>query len=497
MIKEYLRKKKAQWAMEAARAEHVARLYEAAQPSENRSIPRDIRGPNSAIEAAGTSLRRWGRYLDENHDLVIGLIKDLVINTVGGLQLEPMGKSITGKVNGNIQKFNDQLAEDWRIWCDHPTLDGRFNFQKSINLLCRSYYRDGEALERHYIGRSFDHPNELGLPYSFQPMEADFLPHGYNDDKANILNGIQYNALDQETAFYLYKDHPGELNVAIQYFNNLVAVPADQITFIFHTNRLGAGRGISILHGVITRLDDLKDLEESERLRARFAASQVAAITRGPEYDGDPTTANDNRAFIQGEGITVFDQFGVGEKFDFFNSNTPNDKMPEHNRDQIKRIAAGTGGLASNIARDYSGTYSSQRQELVTHVLYKLDAQQDFIGHAIERRGAIWRNFLDAELQYNKRLSVPKTLDIRSLYNPLITVYPTPWIDPQKETEAFIKQNESGLTPKTYIMRSMGYNPRHVEQEFEKEWAKQEQLNDNEQETETEAESNDNSEAET
>ncbi|MCO5759963.1 MAG: phage portal protein, partial [Chromatiaceae bacterium] len=68
----------------------LSRLYEAAQTSNYR--PRRGSGASSdaVIQQANTRLREFGRYLDENHDLAVGVLNDLVANIVGtGVGIEP------------------------------------------------------------------------------------------------------------------------------------------------------------------------------------------------------------------------------------------------------------------------------------------------------------------------------------------------------------------------------------------------------------------------
>ncbi|NHV87550.1 phage portal protein, partial [Escherichia coli] len=85
-------------------------------------------------------------------------------------------------------------------------------------------------------------------------------------------------------------------------------------------------RGISLLHGVITRLADIKDYEESERVAARIAAALSFYIKRGDGASGDeaefsePGTA---RNFDIAPGM-IFDELRPGEDLGMVESNRPN-----------------------------------------------------------------------------------------------------------------------------------------------------------------------------
>lgn len=54
-------------------------------------------------------------------------------------------------------------------------------------------------------------------------------------------------------------------------------------------DRLHQYRGMSELSSVITRLEDLKDFEESERIAAKVAASLTAYVKRNDAYTAGGT----------------------------------------------------------------------------------------------------------------------------------------------------------------------------------------------------------------
>ncbi|MFK5131516.1 phage portal protein, partial [Glaesserella parasuis] len=113
------------------------------------------------------------------------------------------------------------------------------------------------------------------------------------------------------------------------------------------------------------RLADLKDYEESERVAARIAAALTMYIKKGDPALFDPDdVSKENRYFDIAPGQVV-DDLKPGEDIGLINSNRPNTNLESFRNGQLRATAAGTRSSYSSIARDYNGTYSSQRQELV------------------------------------------------------------------------------------------------------------------------------------
>ena len=67
------------WAANRARARAQIKMYEAVMPSRLQKAKREGRSADNALGGAGQSLREQARWLDENHDLVIGLLDKLEI----------------------------------------------------------------------------------------------------------------------------------------------------------------------------------------------------------------------------------------------------------------------------------------------------------------------------------------------------------------------------------------------------------------------------------
>jgi capsid protein len=96
------------------------------------------------VFAAGQSLREQARWLDENHDLVIGLFDKMEDRVIGahGIHVEPQPLDLEGNLHSD---FAGQLSALWAEWSVRPEVTGMFTRPEAERLLLRSALRDGEV----------------------------------------------------------------------------------------------------------------------------------------------------------------------------------------------------------------------------------------------------------------------------------------------------------------------------------------------------------------
>ena len=445
----------------------VQRTYEAAQISRFRKQPIQSQSADASVDLAGPRLRAWARYLDENHDIATGILNTLTDNIVGcGVTVEPMVASKTGKPN---ERINDQLREAWEEWTENPEVTGEMTMAEVERLTCRSWLRDGEVLVQKVMGAVAGLEHLGGIPFSLELIESDYLPHDLNDQSLGIVHGVQKNAWGRPRNYYLYKDHPGNNGIyGLGQYGSLFpsvedtkAVSADRILHIKFARRIKQTRGVTCLHSVITRLDDIKDFEESERIKARVQAAFTTVITK-PEASTPPTNADGDRTFEMSSGM-VFDGLNPGEDITSIEATSPTALLKDYRAEMLRAVAAGPGTSYSSISKDYNGTYSAQRQELVESQPAYRRLREYFIA-AFTR--PVYRAFVDMAIVSGK-VSVPRTMTPRALYAADFGTVAMPWIDPEKEAKAIQLLLEIGLESKSAAIRARGKNPRMVKEQIE------------------------------
>lgn len=437
----------------ALERQHLQRFYEAAA----QSYYRPYRGGNTSadrvIDQTRNRIRDHARYLDENYDLVVGVLDDLTTNIVGsGISVEPLARYQNGEL---ATELNQQIAELWQEFWEWPDVTSELSGDELDQLLCRSWLRDGEVFLQHIYGNRTDANYRTRIPYMLEALESDFVPYELNSE--NIVHGIQKNAWRQPVGYYVYKYHPGD------YFGGgreVKFVNAERITHLKFVRRLHQTRGISVLHAVMTRIDDIKDYEESERIAARIAAAFTGYIRRNGEYEApilDNGEEPEVREFRMEPGF-IFDNLQPGEDVGTIKSDRPSTNLEPFRDGQVRGVAAGTGTRFSPIARNYNGSYSAQRQELVEG-----DRRYDglFTAYKHQCKLPVWHRFIDI-LLVSGLVKIASNINKATLYKPECRRPSTPWIDPAKEARAFEIFLKAGLKSRQQIIRDMNGKPIEV-----------------------------------
>jgi lambda family phage portal protein len=208
---------------------------------------------------------------------------------------------------------------------------------------------------------------------------------------------------------------------------------------------------------VITRLEDIKDYEESERVAAKIAAMLTAYVKKGTSDLYNPDAQTDPREIAFKPGM-VIDDLAIGEEIGLVDSKRPNPNLITFRQGQLRAVAAGLGASNSSISKDYNGSYSSQRQELVEQWVHYACMTDDFVGQFLQ---PIWEMFVAvADLSG----VVPKPADIKAGTedDAVYLAQSMPWIDPLKEALGFAALVRAGFASEIEVIRKRGGNPHDV-----------------------------------
>ena len=450
------------WAARRLRSQLQFNAYEAAMPSRTRKMKKESRGANQAVFAAGASLREQARWLDENHDLAIGILDKLEERVVGarGIQVEPQPLTFDGKVH---EEFAATLSALWERWAEAPDVTGTYTLAEAERLALRSALRDGEVFLQLIKGNAAGVIHTTQVPFAFQLLEADFVPLTMTSaDYGNTtVQGIDLNPWGRPVGYHIYKYHPQSGLGTTQ----TIRLPADRILHLAMRKRLHQVRGVSFFHGILSRLAEVKEYEDSERVQARIAASLGFWIKRGDASIWDDggsdfkAPENDSRLFEMNPGM-IYDGLAPGEELKMLESGRPNARMADFRNGQLRAVAAGTRSGYSSISRDYNGTYSAQRQELVESFEGYAVLQDWFVARVARPLYRSWMQMLKLS-----GTEIPPDVDPDSLFNAIYMAPVMPWIDPQKESEAWKTQIRGGTATEAEWVRARGASPRAVKQQ--------------------------------
>lgn len=439
------------------------RAHEAAGPSRLRKGYADRLGPNGIVQQGALQLRASTRHGVRNHDVLRGILRTMVNNIVGpnGIGIEPQPRRFDGTIH---EEYAADLRKMHSLWAKRPEVQGRYTFGMSQRMMGRAWVRDGEAFSQDVIGNVPGLEHGSKLPYSLELFEADYVPLDFNDPARNIVQGIERNAWGRPRAYWIYKGNPLENLVPLTTDRStLKRVDAARIRHIAFLDHIGQARGITEFASILTRMDDIKDYEESERIAAKVAASLTAYVKKvSPDgYDPAQVVNKDEQGRPIGRDLQmtpgmIVDDLLVGEEIGLIDSKRPNPNVVTFRQGQLRAAAAGIGASYSSIAKSYDGTFSAQRQELVEQWVNYAILADEFVGAWVQ---PVWETEV-AVANVSGVLPIPRDVDPETADDALFTAQAMPWIDPYKEALAYVILSRAGFASEVEILRKRGVNPR-------------------------------------
>ncbi|ELO3213608.1 phage portal protein, partial [Escherichia coli] len=353
------------------------------------------------------SLREQARFLDINHDLVIGVFDKLEERVIGakGITVEPHPVLKNGKIAAELAADIRRL---WAEWSVSPDVTGQYTRPMLERLLLRTWLRDGEVFAQMVSGAANGLKRSAGVPFWLEAMEPDFVPMR-SDESAGLNQGVFLDEWGRPKKYLVYKSYPVS---GIQ--SDTKEIAADKMIHLKFTRRLHQTRGASMLSGVMVRISALKEYEDAELTAARIAAALGLYIRKGDgqDYDDQGADKKEEREVHITPGI-IYDDLRKGEDIGMVKSDRPNPNLENFRNGQLRAVAAGSRLSFSSTARNYNGTYSSQRQELVESTDGYLILQDCFIGAVTRPVYRAWLNMVVAA----GLLKIPSGLDMKTLYN--------------------------------------------------------------------------------
>lgn len=439
-------------ALQRAHARAVLARYDAATPSRTRPHRKmDGGSAEVVVQRDAATIRSLARTLERDHDLVRGAMGVAVRNIVGpnGISVEPQPRRGNDDIDDD---FARQLLNLWRDWTRHPEVTRTLDWVEAQHLACRAWLRDGEVFGQHVEGpvATLDHGTQV--PYSIELLEPDFVPLDHHDDSRGVFAGIERNDWGRPIAFYVHRRHPG--GFLRQLTADLKRVPAERMLHVAVRDRFSGLRGISILASVITRLEDLKDYEESERVAARMGAAIAAFIKRSPDMQWTPPADFDplKPRNIRMRAGMLIDDLLPGEELDMLDPSRPNPNLGTFRDDQLRAVSAGTDIGYSSLSRSYNGTYSAQRQELVEQWSAYQVATQHFTARFVR---PVWERFVSVAIA-SGQIRVPAGIRPETVAQADFKGPPMPWIDPLKEGTALRLLTRTGIRSLQQIIGERG-----------------------------------------
>lgn len=256
---------------------HLLRAYDGASKgrgtdgwtTSNKAADAEI-GPAQAL------LRDRMRDLVRNNPTAAKATSSLITHMVG-VGIRPRAK--TG--NPDKDKLINDLFEEWSKQCD---ADGRTDFYGQQALALRLMIEGGESVT---LQRPRRRQDGLKVPLQIQIIEGDHIDSSKNqttDDGGTIRYGIQYDVIGRRKAYWLFPDHPGDLNPIIGRSMASAPVDARRVIHLFERQRTQS-RGVPWGTPALRHLRDIDDWANAELVRKKMEACQVGIVFGSGEED--------------------------------------------------------------------------------------------------------------------------------------------------------------------------------------------------------------------
>ncbi|QDQ24940.1 phage portal protein [Chitinimonas arctica] len=298
-------------------------------------------GPTSSVLGNLASLRSRSRAAYRNDPYACSSVDRIVSNTIG-TGIAPKPKHADPTIRALLQEL-------WDDWVEESDADGATDFYGQQALVCRTVEVAGECFVRLRPRKLSD---GLAVPLQLQVLEPEFVPHTKHELTANgnvIRAGIEFNAIGQRAAYWMYRAHPGEGATPTSAYNDLVRIPADQVLHIRDVQRAGQLRGVPGLASVLVRLKHLDEFEDAVLFRQEVA-NLFAGFIRKPAPDDPPLGADGlpldqpgDFAPMVGLEPGTMQELLPGEEVEFSTPPDAGNNYGDYIRQQLQAVAAGRG----------------------------------------------------------------------------------------------------------------------------------------------------------
>ena len=406
--------------------------------------------PNSAAGPYLSRLVARSRDLVRNAPYARSAVQKIASNTVG--------TGLRTKIRLKDERRRAEALALWQAWSGTPECDsgGLLDLPGIQDLTMQEVPEAGEFLIRRRWRRSTD---QLAVPMQLELLEAEFLDITKDEELSGgrrIVQGVEFDELGRRVAYWLHREHPGEVG-GLRGFQDPIRVRARDVIHVLRVERAGQVRGVPWGASCALRLKDLDDYFDAQLLRQKIAACFTGFVkTPSPDSMPSPTGA-------EGEESTAVSTPGLSSRilpgalqhlppgWDIELSKPPGvDSIQEYSAQTLREIAAGFGVSYEVLSGDYSQlNFSSGRMGWIEFHRNVTRWQRLMVIPQLCQR--IWLWFLEAAIVAGKLPDEP------------IPVSWTPprreMIDPVKETAAMKLAIRNGLMTVSEALMMLGQDP--------------------------------------
>lgn len=389
------------------------------------------------------------REIERNSGIGRAIINAIVRNDVGrGIRPRPaIDAERLGINDEQASEYRDFLLEQWQCFVREAPSDERGTIYDQQALVDRRRFVDGDCLTRI---TSTDRPNRR-FRTAVEVVECDRIrtPHRFSD-RPGIRDGVVRGRGDQAVAFWVTREHPGDLGLAflggefrfsrVPVWDNGIKVGSFSASRI----RPGQTRGEPALAPVLTSLRHFDKYIEAELVAKRIESCLTGFIERQPQF-GTPPSQSSGSTEIEWEP-GVFKELPPGGKAHIVNPVRPGAQFEPYTYLMMRQIGAGIGMPLELFLLDWSkSNYSNTRAGILDAIRHFEMRQASLVDEHTRPAWVAW-----IEEMWLRGMLPPFVRDFYEkldLWTAAIWVpHGRKWVDPQKDGKSVEIQLDRGLS---------------------------------------------------
>jgi len=441
----------------------------------NRLLGSWLSSPLTPDEIVRRNLRRLrarSRDQADNNPLGRKFAKIIDRNIIG-----PQGIRLQAKVLGADGKLdkgtNDAIEEGWKAWgfdkrvCDYVQ---RLSWRAMQSLWLRTVAIDGEIFVR-YIER----PDLNRFGFAVHLLDPELIDVEHNAELTYgrfIRMGIEFDPVGRPLAYHVLSGTDSRLPDYGGGYRGTerIRIPAKEIEHSFLVERIGQKRGLPWTGTSLFTLRMLAAYKEAAVTNARIGASKMGLLKReqpDAEFTGD-SQQDDGSQEIEIEA-GMFRMLPRGVSLEKFDTDYPHGEFPTFVEAQEREAAAGLDVSYAALTGDLTKVnYSSIRAGLVEDRANWECMQQLVIEEFCFPTYKRWI----AMATLMSAISNGRPLNPADLDRYLRVTHQAkrwPWVDPDKDTKAKLREVKAGAASLSSWIRERGLDPEEVWKEIQQE----------------------------
>jgi lambda family phage portal protein len=250
--------------------------YDAVKYSRERRGPSQLSGAEDyRSNYDRVELMKRARDLAEN----VGLVRSLLMKFASHV-----AANVSYQARTENRQANSEIEAYWASWFDACDLSGRHSGSTLLQVAIMSMLRDGD-----FLFALVRQDGDLKL----QGIEADRVGDPYKTyTSLELIGGIH---IDRNTgapmAYDIYNRSIGD------FYTYQATIAASQAFHLFDPLRIDQYRGITAFHTAINDQQDIREIENSEKMAAKYASMQAAIVRRNNNNPADLSTLTSDENF--------------------------------------------------------------------------------------------------------------------------------------------------------------------------------------------------------